>query len=158
MNPEEGYDHSWISKGRKTAKLSSRKKPRNKGTEVRSENIITEKEIQSLSPKTDGMPGVSQPKRGQAKKSSYTGSLRLDEEEVMNTAQEEKNQSDDGSNLKKLSEGRSREEIKKHKHSAKKGIRNISKVTSLAKTDSRKRKLSMGISDVGVTLASCVMV
>ncbi|XP_065867038.1 sister chromatid cohesion protein PDS5 homolog D-like isoform X2 [Euphorbia lathyris] len=127
MNPEEGYDHSWISKGRKTAKLSSGRKSRNKGIDVQSENIVTKKESLSLAhvtelvelmPKTDGVSGESQPKGQPKRTSTDTSSLRLDEEEALNT-EHEKTPSEDEVNLRKLSEGRSNEEIKQDKRSRK---------------------------------------
>ncbi|WCJ40393.1 hypothetical protein M5689_021312 [Euphorbia peplus] len=189
MNPEEGYDHSWLSKEKKTVKLSSGRKHRGKGICIQSENVVTEKEILSLAngtehvkllPKTDGVSGGCQPNRAQAKRTSTdTSSLRLDDEDALNTDHE-----------KTVSEGRSNEETKQDKpsrkfqriaktseeiarpseyvsdgkagvqrglggdrplKSTKTGLKNINTNNSLPKTNVKKRKLGSSISDVDVT-------
>ncbi|KAF2301520.1 hypothetical protein GH714_025420 [Hevea brasiliensis] len=75
MNPEEGYDHSWISAGRKTAKLPCERISRNKGVDLNPENPVSKKvtlplarvrELTGLRPETGSVTGASSPSISQS--------------------------------------------------------------------------------------------
>ncbi|KAF2321476.1 hypothetical protein GH714_000032 [Hevea brasiliensis] len=149
MNPEEGYDHSWISSGRKTAKL--RRKPRDKGVDLRSEITVPKKvslssahvrELTGLRPETGSVIGASSspsrdqslnggshPKRGRPKKNASStnqgadpSSLKLLKGEVLNTANEEITPAEDEVSLRKQYARRSNSEVKQQKCSSKIGL------------------------------------
>ncbi|KAJ9178936.1 hypothetical protein P3X46_010780 [Hevea brasiliensis] len=149
MNPEEGYDHSWISSGRKAAKL--RRKPRDKGVDLRSEITVPKKvslssahvrELTGLRPETGSVIGASSspsrdqslnggshPKRGRPKKNASStnqgadpSSLKLLKGEVLNTANEEITPAEDEVSLRKQYARRSNSEVKQQKCSSKIGL------------------------------------
>ncbi|XP_037494960.1 uncharacterized protein LOC105630320 isoform X2 [Jatropha curcas] len=147
MNPEEGYDHAWIPAGRKIAKLTRERKPRDKEVHLRSEDPVTNKadllsahvtEIMGLAPQTgvvsgasspspsQSVPGESHPKRGRAKKIASSmnrdgdsSSLRLSKGQVLNSANEKKARTEDAVNFGKHYEGRSNSQVKQRKRSRK---------------------------------------
>ncbi|KAK1557048.1 hypothetical protein Q3G72_016877 [Acer saccharum] len=71
MNPEEGYDHSWISTRRKTPVVPGRRKSLNKGVDQtpsgNTDSMTSAVELSSASQKSS-LPDASNSKRGRAKK------------------------------------------------------------------------------------------
>lgn len=131
MNPEEGYDHSWISSGRKTAKVPGRRKSDNKGVAyLPSVNQDPKKEALHLTDKMlgdptsaslkRGLPDGSHHRRGRTKKQGSTVNQNADPNSLSVSLSAQVEETGSGSadfSLRKKPEDRSDTEIKHCKHS-----------------------------------------
>ncbi|GLU21981.1 hypothetical protein SLE2022_380840 [Rubroshorea leprosula] len=119
MNPEEGYDHSWVRMGRRTPKTALNKKPLEKGVDCLSSADIDSKRLSgSLTHEevTDS-PGDGQRRRGRPKKKHSM----TDEDADPGSVSESKKEALNAHNLENApqSEGRSESKIKQKKRSRK---------------------------------------
>lgn len=130
MNPEEGYDHSWISSGRKIAKVPGRRKSDDKGVDCSpSLNQDSKKEALNLTDKMlddptaslkSGLPDGSHHRRGRTKKQGSTVNQNADHNSLsvsLSTRVEETASGSADFSLRKKPEDRSDTEIKHRKRS-----------------------------------------
>ncbi|KAK3188647.1 hypothetical protein Dsin_028208 [Dipteronia sinensis] len=131
MNPEEGYDHSWISTGRKTRKTAvvpGRRKSLNKGVDQtpsgNTDSMTSAVELSSASPKRS-LLDASNSKRGRAKKKGSMmnedadpNSLSASNEKRLNVLVEAKAPRSANVGVKKEAEDGVPPEIKRRKRSA----------------------------------------
>ncbi|KAK2644752.1 hypothetical protein Ddye_019947 [Dipteronia dyeriana] len=128
MNPEEGYDHSWISTGRKTPGVPNRRKSLNKGIDQtpsgNKDSMTSAVELSSASPKSS-LPDASNSKKGRAKKKGSMmnedadpNSQSASNEKRLNVLVEEKAPQSANVGVKKEAEDSAPPEIKRRKRSA----------------------------------------
>ncbi|XP_021647939.2 sister chromatid cohesion protein PDS5 homolog D isoform X3 [Hevea brasiliensis] len=185
MNPEEGYDHSWISAGRKTAKLPCERISRNKGVDLNPENPVSKKvtlplarvrELTGLRPETGSVTGASSPsisqsltggsdpKRGWRKKNVSTMNQGADSNSEVKQHKHSRKlvlaaNITEGASLPSADEKAgflSEHEEKPLQQSTKIEVRNFKRGSSPVQKNIRKRSSLSGISDVNIAEASGV--
>ncbi|KAG8656170.1 hypothetical protein MANES_04G103300v8 [Manihot esculenta] len=177
MNPEEGYDHSWISSGRKTAKVPCERITHDKGVDLNPENTVPKKvalplarmrEPTGLRPETASVidassPSLNQslthgthPKRGRPKKNWGIMNQGADR----NSEPKQQKRTRKFGSAAKATEGAplpsadekagllGEHEEKPRQQSTKVVVRNFKRDSSLVQSDVRKRSSVSGISDV----------